>query len=500
MKDKRVKAIITQWVIPLLILLIVMGSLLLHFSITSRTNELKEVEKYLIDIAEDYAGDFEHTIESLMIAAEPIGHFMENYTFEEVELAANVTRTLVDNTDAYMAVMCNLAGEGMTQDNKRVDLRGKNYFIHASGVRYKYIFCDDDGIEGRRCIIAVLPLSKGLEVKGFLLVYYDVANFEDMIPGMEFDSSTYYSVVDEYGESACEIGTIPSVFDQDNLWEGILSNAINIEEVQQAKRRFDNNQSGIVKIEVGGRTPDKLLIFAPTAISDWKFVIAMNYSYVDTLLMKEWADNRAILIRLVACMVIFAGAIAVGLIVTKLRENEKSKALANKADTDLLTSLYNKVATERKIIEYMQAHPDEQALLFVLDIDNFKKINDTMGHAFGDEVLRSLGHQIQAYFRVSDIIGRTGGDEFMIFLKGMKDDETILKEARKLEYFFKNFQTGEYVKYSATASIGAAVFPRDAADYESLYKVADKALYVAKQRGKNQLAFYNEEPFKKQKP
>ena len=120
-----------------------------------------------------------------------------------------------------------------------------------------------------------------------------------------------------------------------------------------------------------------------------------------------------------------------------------------------------------------------------------------MGHAFGDEVLRSLGLEIRAYFRFSDIIGRTGGDEFMIFLKGMKDDEVIMKEARKLDFFFKNFQAGEYVKYSATASIGAAVFPRDAADFESLYKAADKALYKAKQRGKNQIAFYDDTPLKK---
>jgi len=162
-----------------------------------------------------------------------------------------------------------------------------------------------------------------------------------------------------------------------------------------------------------------------------------------------------------------------------------------------LTGLNNKAATERKIRAYIDEHADEQALLFVLDIDNFKKINDTMGHAFGDEVLRELGHQIQAYFRVTDIIGRTGGDEFMIFLKGMKDNEIILKEAKKLDYFFKNFQAGEYVKYSATASIGAAVYPRDAADFESLYKAADKALYTAKQRGKNQIAFCDEQTFKR---
>lgn len=73
-----------------------------------------------------------------------------------------------------------------------------------------------------------------------------------------------------------------------------------------------------------------------------------------------------------------------------------------------------------------------------------------------------------------------------------------MKEAQKLEYFFKNFQVGEYVKYSATASIGAAVFPADGEDFEALYKSADQALYKAKKRGKNQIAFYDDRDRQKQ--
>ena len=67
-----------------------------------------------------------------------------------------------------------------------------------------------------------------------------------------------------------------------------------------------------------------------------------------------------------------------------------------------------------------------------------------------------------------------------------------MREAQKLVNFFKNFQVGEYVKYSATASIGAAVFPADGADFDTLYMAADQALYKAKKRGKNQLAFYDD--------
>ena len=115
-----------------------------------------------------------------------------------------------------------------------------------------------------------------------------------------------------------------------------------------------------------------------------------------------------------------------------------------------------------------------------------------MGHAFGDEVLRSLGQQISTIFRATDIVGRAGGDEFIVFLKNITQAGDVRKEAKKVEDFFKDFKAGEYTKYSATASIGVAIFPEEGSDFESIYKAADKALYRAKERGKNQLAFYKE--------
>jgi len=172
--------------------------------------------------------------------------------------------------------------------------------------------------------------------------------------------------------------------------------------------------------------------------------------------------------------------------------NKNTEDLKDMAETDQLTGLKNKLATETEIKEYIAEYPDSLAMMFIVDIDNFKKINDTMGHAFGDEVLRELGRNIGINFRVSDIIGRTGGDEFTIFLKNLKEDANTLREAQKLIYFFKHFQVGDYVKYSVTASIGAAVFPEHGSDFDTLYKSADAALYKSKKRGKAQLSFFDD--------
>ena len=78
----------------------------------------------------------------------------------------------------------------------------------------------------------------------------------------------------------------------------------------------------------------------------------------------------------------------------------------------------------------------------------------------------------------------------MVFLKDIRDITMIEREGKKIEQFFHQFEVGEYVKYSVTASVGAAVFPGDGNTFENLYKSADNALYVSKRHGKNQLTFY----------
>ncbi len=215
-------------------------------------------------------------------------------------------------------------------------------------------------------------------------------------------------------------------------------------------------------------------------------------TYIDRLVAQQWKDVKNMMYQLIAVIFVFICMVAIINIVSKIYNIKKQKQLEEKADTDLLTGLNNKLATERKIKEFIARNPNAQSMMFILDIDNFKKINDTMGHAFGDEVLRSLGQQISTIFRATDIVGRAGGDEFIVFLKNITQAGDVRKEAKKVEDFFKDFKAGEYTKYSATASIGVAIFPEEGSDFESIYKAADKALYRAKERGKNQLAFYKE--------
>lgn len=335
------------------------------------------------------------------------------------------------------------------------------------------------------------PVNTMVEMKGYVLVEYTPRVMDDLLEAVRFSPQNTYALISSDGKVIERVGaksafvseggdildTNGVVFDLGNMT--LLKQCVSLQKSGQFLVTKNNEAEYVYMVPVGNY---QALV-----------VLCVDKAIVETGNTKASLNIRNMLITMSG---IIGGFLVLLLIVTfinKARFNLESEDLKNKADTDQLTDLYNKMATERLIKEYMDGEgADKVSMLFLLDVDNFKKINDTMGHAFGDEVLQSLGHQIKAWFRVNDIIGRIGGDEFMIFIKDVKNEEVIKREGSRIMQFFEGFQVGDYTKYSPTASIGGAVFPTDAKDFESLYKAADKAVYKSKKAGKNRVSFYSD--------
>lgn len=503
MKDEQTRGAVLQWLIPTVVLIVVVIVMLFNFSAKSNKAAADEVENVLINTAEEYATKVHHELLRMSDAGKPVGSLMKMHVQSDGNAMIQASRALQDNTEAYAVVYLNGRGVGLMNDGKAISLRDAEYFADIEkamenvgeteeNTAVKFIYVKDDGLgTGREAIISVIILE-GNKSGDVLLMYYPVESLKLLFKKSEFDADCFYALVNPEGVIMESEGSQSNFLVDSNIWDAVKSNKeYSSDKLVKTTVRMKNKTPGIFQAVVGGES--RTLVYAPVGINNWALIIGINQSYVDNMQNKEWNNTKQMVYQLIIAISIFLGLVLVFSIVNKIKSSEKSKELEEKADTDQLTSLCNKLATERKIKEYMQNYPNEQALMFVLDIDNFKKINDTLGHAFGDEVLRSLGHQIGAVFRATDVIGRTGGDEFTIFLKHLNEDFLLEKEAKKLCNFFKNFQAGEYVKYAATASIGAAVYPRDGKDFESLYKAADNALYTAKKRGKSQLAFYGDD-------
>lgn len=176
-------------------------------------------------------------------------------------------------------------------------------------------------------------------------------------------------------------------------------------------------------------------------------------------------------------------------------DNEKKDQLEllYQAERDPLTGLYNRTTAIKVIEDYIAFDKDNsESALFMIDVDNFKDINDHLGHVFGDAVLCELSEKLNHIFRSSDVVGRIGGDEYVVFLKDGASQRTITEKAEEIcKAFHITYQGSNKEKFMISSSIGISVFPYDGKNFNELYARADVALYLAKSEGKNNFKIYD---------
>lgn len=168
-------------------------------------------------------------------------------------------------------------------------------------------------------------------------------------------------------------------------------------------------------------------------------------------------------------------------------DKEELKHIEKKAETDLLTGLLNKKATEQRVAELTGSKKIE-GFLFMIDIDDFKNINDEKGHTIGDIMLEKTADAIRRSFREEDIKGRVGGDEFVVFMPGTTLRDAAEDRAKKISEELKKIRE-DVPGTDITCSIGIARCPKDGRTFRELYGAADKAMYHVKGQGKNGYSF-----------
>lgn len=173
-------------------------------------------------------------------------------------------------------------------------------------------------------------------------------------------------------------------------------------------------------------------------------------------------------------------------------EMKQREHLEDLTQRDPLTGLYNKTAMKALVSEHLRLYGSSglHALLFI-DIDNFKAVNDNLGHLVGDQVITEIGSRLRKPFRESDIVGRVGGDEFVVFLKNVRTKRFVYDKAEQICNIFRNAYIGESGSYKISGSIGIAFCESENTTYETLVEEADQALYSAKAHGKDHYEVYH---------
>lgn len=173
-------------------------------------------------------------------------------------------------------------------------------------------------------------------------------------------------------------------------------------------------------------------------------------------------------------------------------ELKKEVTLAQwEAKSDALTGLYNRKAFEKFIDQALEQK--SEATLYVIDLDNFKKINDTYGHIAGDEAIVAAAEALKHIFRESDYIARMGGDEFAVLLHGTKNLAVVKAKAKNIIESIAAIQVDSHQQVFLSASVGIIRFDAEHTTFDSVYHCADSEMYSAKRNGKNSYKIYQEE-------
>lgn len=164
--------------------------------------------------------------------------------------------------------------------------------------------------------------------------------------------------------------------------------------------------------------------------------------------------------------------------------------IRSKSYQDVLTGLWNRAYTENAVNEMISQ--EKKGALFMLDMDNFKAINDNYGHIAGDETLKVFAGTLKKFAGEGDILCRIGGDEFMIFVKGVTEKSELSSRAADIISDFQKKFAALSFEIECSVSIGIAQTPEDGLEFNKLYNSADKALYYVKQNGKNAYHFFSD--------
>lgn len=169
-------------------------------------------------------------------------------------------------------------------------------------------------------------------------------------------------------------------------------------------------------------------------------------------------------------------------------EKREVQELAEAARMDQMTRLLNRETTMEYIRQSLREESNHSHVLFMMDVDNFKSLNDTLGHQAGDEFLIALTGEIKKCFRETDVVGRIGGDEFFVWMKNVSSISSVTWKAKEV-FAVIHKVCSAYPEISLSGSMGISVYPENGRTLEELYAQADGALYEAKHLGKNRFVF-----------
>ena len=349
----------------------------------------------------------------------------------------------------------------------------------AIGLKYS-----DDGNEILELIYAV-PIYQGEAVNGVLVGSELRSDVNDYLMTDSFGGLGASFITDSEGNIILSSGNGAEMV-------GNMTNYRDYFAAANADGIFGQteNSANVYRADIGGS--NYIIIRNDVDFNGWSHILQVDALFINS---QSTRISNSVLILLLAVLVSVCAVIAV-----LFRVQAWATRMRTKAERDLLTDLLNKKTFESDVESMLSDNSaNEVGALLIIDLDNFKAVNDTLGHMAGDRVLSGVADKIRETFRQQDLLGRIGGDEFAVYMKfGSRQEaderyEIIRSRAELLCRKIRELTDDPDHGVTVSCSIGIALDTKHDATYDQLYKRADEALYRVKKSGKNRFDFYTDQ-------
>lgn len=410
---------------------------------------------------------------TLEVAASYIGMQPQRLTLEQME---DVLQSL-SSTDTFGRTMLILPdGTGYTSDGITTQVKDRPYFITAMSGKRALSNPISSSVDGDNKVVLAVPVRRNGEVTAVLGGSYDVGALSNLLFADIYDGKGYSFIVTADG-SVVSSGTTYADWLERNFFDAYGKVKYSKGSLEQMREDFQERSGGSIIVDNQG--VGSYLAYEPRDCNDWVlcYVVSEENAKASYVFITHY--------ELLLGLAFLAGVGALLLTMQRLNARDRRR-LMQKAEEDPLTGLLNKESTARSITDWLNEERCKgfQVLLMV-DLDHFKEINDTYGHATGDLVLKKAAQVLRGVFRETDIVGRVGGDEFMVFLKNVGNPEVVQRLMSTLNSRIRAVKVDDLPEETLSCSIGAAFYPRHGKDFTLLYENADRALYEAKRAGRN---------------
>ena len=323
----------------------------------------------------------------------------------------------------------------------------------------------ESSVDQETRVVLGVPVFHEDEVIGILCGSCNVGELSQMLFDDLFSGNGYSLIVTKEGKIVAHTGE--PVDHKLSYGEDIFTfyNSKTTREghsISEVKQNFAMGEDGLVRLSGYADGSDRYLAYAPLGINDWMICYVASVTVAE----QSYAFVEKYEMVFLGCF----GILVCLLILYIIRKNrQKTEAILHSAQTDELTQVYSR--------KYA---------------DKFKEVNDVYGHAVGDVVLRTFGVLLGRRFRGDDIVGRIGGDEFIILMRNVTTKEAVRTKAEQLMAETKKLVFDEMDGKGITISVGIALAPEHGKTYMNLYRSADQALYETKRNGRNGFTIYGE--------